>query len=120
VANFINQFLIRACVQGSISSTRGAQKRKKDSKVVNLFTLLGSVYANVVRKYVGEILLNIFGYKCLRRLINRDFFDLCFVTILPNPGNNKKNENFPSCAENVGVTNSDFFSYTKNWQKSSS
>jgi hypothetical protein len=35
--------------------TGGAQKRKKDSQVVNLFTLLGSACAKAVRKYVGEI-----------------------------------------------------------------
>jgi len=34
---------------------RGAQKRKKDSQVINLFTLLGSAHAKAVRKYVSEI-----------------------------------------------------------------
>ena len=33
----------------------GAQKRKKDSQVINLFTLLASARAKAVRKYVGEI-----------------------------------------------------------------
>ncbi len=45
------------------------------------------------------------------------FFEFCLVTILPSSVNNKKNENFPFCAENVGEINSDFFSYTNNWQK---
>jgi len=34
---------------------RGAQKRKKDSQVVSLFTLLGSMSVKAERKYVGEI-----------------------------------------------------------------
>jgi len=34
---------------------RGAQKRKKDSQVVSLFTLLGSSSVKAERKYVGEI-----------------------------------------------------------------
>jgi len=34
---------------------RGAQKCKKDSQVVSLFTLLGSAHAKGARKYVGEI-----------------------------------------------------------------
>jgi hypothetical protein len=33
----------------------GAQKYKKDSQVVSLFTLLGSVIAKASCKYVGEI-----------------------------------------------------------------
>jgi len=33
----------------------GAQKRKKDSQVVSLFTLLGSMSVKAGRKYVGEI-----------------------------------------------------------------
>jgi len=33
----------------------GAQKRKKDSQVVSLFTLLGSTSVKAERKYVGEI-----------------------------------------------------------------
>jgi hypothetical protein len=35
--------------------TRGAQKRKKDSQVVSLFTLLGSTRVKAEGKYVGEI-----------------------------------------------------------------
>jgi len=34
---------------------RGAQKRKKDSQVVSLFTLLGSTSVKAERKYVDEI-----------------------------------------------------------------
>ncbi len=34
---------------------RGAQKRKKDSQVVSLFTHLGSTSVKAERKYVGEI-----------------------------------------------------------------
>jgi len=34
---------------------RGAQKRKKDSQVISLFTLLGSTSVKAERKYVGEI-----------------------------------------------------------------
>jgi hypothetical protein len=34
---------------------RQAQKRKKDSQVVSLFTLSGSARAKAVRKYVREI-----------------------------------------------------------------
>jgi hypothetical protein len=43
--------------QCSMSSfyMRGAQKRKKDSQVVSLFKLLGSVRAKAARKHVGEI-----------------------------------------------------------------
>jgi len=33
----------------------GAQKRKKDSQIVSLFTLLGSTSLKAERKYVGEI-----------------------------------------------------------------
>ncbi len=33
----------------------GAQKLKKDSQVVSLFTLLGSTSIKAERKYVGEI-----------------------------------------------------------------
>jgi len=33
----------------------GAQKCKKDSQVVSLFTLLGSMSIKAERKYVGEI-----------------------------------------------------------------
>jgi len=33
----------------------GAQKRKKDSQVFSLFTLLGSTHVKAERKYVGEI-----------------------------------------------------------------
>jgi len=48
---------------GSISSTlyvyyfnaRGAQKRKKDSEVISLFTFLGSTTVKAKSKYVGEI-----------------------------------------------------------------
>jgi len=46
----------------SISSTfyeqllrAGAQKRKKDSQVISLFTLLGSTCTKAARKHVGEI-----------------------------------------------------------------
>jgi len=33
----------------------GAQKRKKDSQVISLFTLSGSTRVKAERKYVGEI-----------------------------------------------------------------
>jgi len=34
---------------------RGAQKHKKGSQVISLFTLSGSASAKAKRKYVGEI-----------------------------------------------------------------
>jgi len=34
---------------------RGAQKHKKDSQVISLFTLLGLTCAKAARKHVGEI-----------------------------------------------------------------
>jgi hypothetical protein len=36
-------------------NARGAQKRKNDSQVVSLFTLLESARAKAARKYLGEI-----------------------------------------------------------------
>jgi hypothetical protein len=41
---------------------RGAQKHKKDSQVVSLFTLSGSAYVKDARKYVGEINPQCFMY----------------------------------------------------------
>jgi len=50
---------------------RGAQKRKKDSQVINLFTLLGSARAKAVHKYSMLVKLTPgpIHFKALPRLV---------------------------------------------------
>jgi hypothetical protein len=43
----------------------GAQKRKKDSQVVSLLTLMESARTNAARKYVGEIDTKCNAYRFL-------------------------------------------------------